>query len=119
MKWVFQSGRILGVCFLAEILAELLPLPVPASVYGLALMLAALKSGLLRLDQVKDTGRFLVSILPVLFLPATVGIMDLRPELSAMLLPCLIAAGPVTVLVMAAAGLVTQWVRRRGGGNHG
>lgn len=120
MKWVFQFGRILVVCFLGEVLSALLPLPVPASVYGLVLMLAALKLGLLRLEQVQDAGRFLVAILPVLFLPAAVGVMDLRAELGAMLLPCLIAVAPVTALVMAAAGLVTQRVRRtrKGGTSH-
>lgn len=118
MNWVFQFGRILGVCFLGEVLAAVLPLPVPASVYGLVLMLAALKWGLIRLEQVQDAGRFLVSILPVLFLPAAVGVMDLRDELGAMLLPCAIAVSIVTALVMGAAGLATQWVRRRGGRGH-
>ncbi len=120
MKWVFQFGRILTVCFLGETLAALLPLPIPASVYGLVLMLAALKLGVIRLEQVQDAGRFLVAILPVLFLPAAVGVMDLHAELTAMLLPCLLAVVPVTVLVMGAAGLVTQWVRRtqKGGAGH-
>lgn len=112
MKYIFQFARILAVCFLGEILAALLPLPVPASVYGLVLMLGALKSGVLRLEQVKDAGGFLVGILPLLFLPAAVGVMDLWAELRAMLLPCLIAVVPVTMLVMGATGWMTQCVQR-------
>lgn len=112
MKYVFQFCRILAACLLGEILSYLLPLPIPASVYGLVLMLAALKLGILRLNQVKETGTFLISILPLLFIPAAAGVMDLWAELETMLLPCLIAIIPVTLLVMGVSGRVTQWVRR-------
>lgn len=112
MKYVFQFCRILLVCLLGEVLAHVLPLPIPASVYGLVLLLAALKLGVLRLDQVKETGNFLIGILPLLFVPAAVGFMDLWEELGAMLLPCLIAVIPVTLLVMGVSGRVTQRARR-------
>ena len=115
MKYVFQFGRILAVCLLGEVLAAVLPLPVPASVYGLVLMLAALKLGVLRLEQVKDAGSFLEGILPLLFIPAAVGVMDLWEEMGAMLVPCLIAIIPVTLLVMGVSGLVTQAVRKAWG----
>lgn len=112
MKYIFQFFRISLVCLLGEILANALPLPVPASVYGLVLLLAALKLRFLRLDQVKETGTFLIGILPLLFVPAAVGVMDLWTELKAMLLPCLLAIVPVTLLVMGVSGRVTQRVRR-------
>lgn len=111
MKYVFQFCRILLVCLLGEVLANVLPLPVPASVYGLVLMLAALKLGILRLDQVKEAGTFLTSILPLLFIPAAAGVMELWAELEAMLLPCLIAVIPVTLVVMGVSGRVAQRVR--------
>ena len=115
MALIFQFGRILLVCFLAELLAALLPLPIPASVYGLLLMLAALGLKLIRVEQVKKASSFLVGILPILFLVPAVGIMTLWTELKAFLLPCVLAAVPVTVLVMAASGLVTQWVQGKRG----
>ena len=114
MALLFQFGWILLVCFLAEVLAALLPLPIPASVYGLLLMLAALGLKLIKVDQVKQASSFLVGILPILFLVPAVGIMSLWAELRAFLLPCLLAAVPVTILVMAASGLVTQWLQRKG-----
>ena len=108
MELVFQFCRILAVCFLGEALAAVLPLPVPASVYGLVLLLAALRLGILRLEQIKRAGDFLVGILPVLFVPAAAGVMDLWGELRALLLPCLIAVLPITLLVMGVSGQVTQ-----------
>ena len=114
MKLIFQFGRILLICFLAEVMAALSPLPIPASVYGLLLMLIALGLKLIKVDQVKQASSFLVGILPILFLVPAVGIMSLWAELRAFLLPCVLAAVPVTVLVMAASGLVTQWIQNLG-----
>ena len=37
----------------------MLPLPVPASVYGLVLLLVALTTGVVKLEQVKETGTLL------------------------------------------------------------
>ena len=112
MKYIFQFCRILLVCLLGELLAHVLPLPVPASVYGLVLLLASLRLGIFKLEQVKEAGSFLTGILPLLFIPAAAGVMDLWTELKAMLLPCLIAVVPVTLLVMGVTGQVTQKMRR-------
>lgn len=92
----------------------MLPLPVPASVYGLVLLLAALTAGVVKLEQVKETGTYLTGIFPLLFVPAAAGIMELWAEMGQLLLlPILIAILPVTVLVMAAAGRTTQALTAR------
>lgn len=103
----------MGFCFLGEILHEVLPLPVPASIYGLILLLAALKTGIVRLEQVKEVGNFLTGIFPLLFVPAAVGVMELWGELGEMIIPILLAIVPVTILVLASAGRTTQSFSRR------
>lgn len=108
MRYLFQSGRILAFCFAGEVLHAVLPLPVPASVYGLMLLLLALCFGIVRPEQVRETGLFLTGIFPLLFVPAAAGVMELWAELGVMLLPAVIAIVPVTVLVFAAAGRTTQ-----------
>lgn len=108
MRYLFQFGRILAFCFAGEVLHAVLPLPVPASVYGLLLLLLAFCSGIVRPEQVRETGLFLTGIFPLLFVPAAAGVMELWAELGAMLLPAVIAIVPVTVLVFAAAGRTTQ-----------
>lgn len=113
MRYLFQFGRILAFCFIGEVLHAVLPLPVPASVYGLLLLLLALCSGIVRPEQVRETGLFLTGIFPLLFVPAAAGVMELWAELGAMLLPAVIAIVPVTVLVFAAAGRTTQALIRR------
>ena len=86
----------------------MLPLPVPASVYGLVLLLAALNFKLVKLDDVKEVGTYLTGIFPLLFVPAAAGVMELWAEMGEMLLPILVAIIPVTVLVMVSAGKTTQ-----------
>jgi len=113
VKYVFQFLRILAFCFLGEVLHSLLPLPVPASIYGLALLLASLRMGLVRLEQIKETAGFLTAVFPLLFLPGAVGIMDLGSLLAEIWLPAALAVVLVTVLVMAAAGWAAQAVIRR------
>lgn len=91
----------------------MLPLPVPASVYGLVLLLLALNFRLIQLEDVKEVGVFLTGIFPLLFVPAAAGVMELWAEMGEMLLPIIIAIIPVTVLVMVTAGKITQALSSR------
>ena len=113
VKYIFQFARITAFCLAGEVLAAVLPLPIPASVYGLLLLVAALKFGVLKLDQVRETGLFLTGIFPLLFVPAAAGVMELWAEMGSMLLPIVIAIIPVTVLVLVTSGHTTQALTRR------
>lgn len=108
VKYIFQFARITAFCLAGEILAAVLPLPIPASVYGLLLMVAALKTGVLKLDQVRETGLFLTGIFPLLFVPAAAGVVELGSQLMDLLLPAVLAIVPITALVMAVTGMVAQ-----------
>ena len=67
---------ILAISLVGEILKYILPLPIPASIYGMAILFAGLMSGLIKLDAVRETGKFLIEIMPLMFIPAGVGLMD-------------------------------------------
>ena len=108
MKLIFEFARIAAFCFAGEVCHLVLPLPIPASVYGLLLLLAALRLGIVKLEQVKEVGLFLTGIFPLLFVPAAAGVMELWAEMGEMLLPIVIAIIPVTVLVLVSAGRTTQ-----------
>ena len=108
MKLVFEFARIAAFCFAGEVCHLVLPLPIPASVYGLVLLLLALNFRLIKLEDVKEVGTYLTGIFPLLFVPAAAGVMELWAEMGEMLLPILIAIIPVTVLVMVSAGKTTQ-----------
>lgn len=112
-KYLFQFARILVFCFLGEILHAVLPLPLPSSIYGLILLLLALRLNVIRMEDVKEVGLFLTGIFPLLFVPAAAGVMELWAEMGSMLLPILLAIFPVTVLVLITSGHTTQALVRR------
>lgn len=112
MKYLRQSAIILLLSFLGEMLHGFIPFPVPASVYGLLLMLLALCTGILKLSQVRETAAFLVEIMPVMFIPAAVGLLDAWPALRPIWFPVTVITVLTTVLVMAVTGQVTQLMIR-------
>lgn len=105
---------ILAFSFLGEVLHQVLPLPIPASVYGLVFMLAALMTGVLKLHQVKEASAFLIEIMPVMFIPAAAGLIDSWGILQPVIVPLGIITVVTTVFVMAVTGLVTQGIIRKG-----
>ena len=113
MKYVKQFGIILLISFAGEALNYLLPLPVPASIYGLVLMFLCLQLRVFRLEDVRDTALFLIEIMPILFLPAAVGLMDSWHLISSTLLQYIVITILAMVIVMAAGGLFTQFIMKK------
>lgn len=113
MKYLRQFAIILFVSFLGELLRMLIPLPVPASVYGLLLMLAALCSGIIKLEQVQDAAGFLIEIMPVMFIPAAVGLLESWTDLRPVCVTFAVITVLTTVIVMVVTGRVTQFMIRK------
>lgn len=115
MKYLHEAAIIAAVTFAAEIVKYLLPLPVPASIYGLILLFLLLKSGVLRLEQIEHVGGLLLELMPLLLVPAAVSFLTVLDAIWEMLLPVLIMGFVGTVVVMMVTGMVSQaLVRRRG-----
>ncbi len=112
MKYVGQFTVILLVTFIGEVLHEILPLPVPTGIYGMALMFIGLCTGVIKLGYVENTADFLIEIMPLMFLPAVVKLMSTWRELTPMLIPSVIAIVVVTAVVMGASGLGAQGIMR-------
>lgn len=112
MKLLYQFGIILGMSFLGEVLHALIPLPIPASIYGLVLMLVCLGTKVIKLSQVKIAADFLIDIMPPMFIPAAVGIVVVWADLQEILVPILVITVVSTIVVMACTGKVSQAVIR-------
>lgn len=113
MRYLKQFSIILLLSFGGELFRQILPLPVPASVYGLILMLLALCTGILKVDQVKEASQFLIEIMPVMFIPAAVGLITAWKILRPIWIPVIVITVVTTVIVMAVTGRVTQGIIRR------
>lgn len=108
MKYLTQFLTIMGFTLIGEVLQRIVPLPIPASVYGIALLFAALCLKWVKVEQVKETGSFLSSILPLLFVSPAVGIVEdwglIREDLLAILLLLI----STTIMTFAISGRVAQ-----------
>lgn len=108
MKYVRECAVIFGITLVGELLNLALPLPIPAGVYGLFLLLFLLCSGILKLEDVEGTGNFLLDIMPVMFIPASVGLIESYGALSGILVPLVIICIVSTAVVMVVTGKVTE-----------
>ena len=59
---------IFGITMVGELLNKFIPLPVPAGVYGLFILLGGLCSGIIKLSDVEVTGNLLLDLMPVMFI---------------------------------------------------
>ncbi|MGN0478328.1 MAG: CidA/LrgA family protein [Hominenteromicrobium sp.] len=112
MKHFSQITLIATVSFAGELLNHLLPLPVPGSIYGLVLMLILLMTHVIRVDQVKKTGDWLITLMPVMFVGPTVGLMSSYDSYKDILIPVFVISLVTTVITMAASGLTAQGLIR-------
>lgn len=110
MKYLKQFGIILLISFLGEILHHMIPLPVPASIYGIVIMFLCLQLKIIKLSAVEETGKFLIEIMPVMFIPAAVELMESFQIIKASLFQYTVITVVSTVLVMGISGRVTQFV---------
>ncbi len=108
MKLLKQFMIILFIALAGEVLSALIPLPIPASIYGVVLMLALLISGLLKVEQVKTVSSFLIEIMPVMFVPAAAGLMQSYHLLAPSIGAYAVITAVSTIAVMAVSGRVTQ-----------
>ena len=110
MKLLKQFMIILTVSLAAEAMGFFIPLPIPASIYGILLMLVLLISGIIKVDTVKEVSSFLIEIMPIMFVPAAVGLMQSHRLLAPSLGAYVVIIAVSTVAVMAISGRVTQRV---------
>ena len=114
MKYLRQLLIILIFSFAGEVLHYLVPIQIPASIYGLVLLFIGLMTGLIQLSQVQETAKFLTEIMPMMFIPAGVGLLESWGVLKPILVPVILILVVSTVLVMGVSGLVTQGVMHIG-----
>lgn len=119
MKYLKQFCIVMVFSLLGELCRFLIPYPIPASIYGMVLLFAAMAFKIVKLEQVRDCSRFLTSCLPVLFVAPTVNLLDCWEQLKGSLLPLLLVLLVSTVVVFSVAGAVTQLLVGRKGEENG
>ncbi len=116
MKFLIQFLIIIAFSFAGELLHWLLPLPIPASIYGIILLFVALEMKVVKVRDIRETSSFLIAIMPVMFIPAAVGLMDSWHSIADSLVQYVVVTVVSTFVVMGVSGWLTQVVIRRGKG---
>jgi holin-like protein len=112
MKYIHQFLIIMAISFIGELLS-LLPLPVPASVYGLFILLICLFTGIIKLKDIEDVADWLILIMPVLFVPSAVSLMNVGDELLGDIVVIGVVIVVSTIVVMVTTGKVAQLIIER------
>lgn len=108
-----QVGIIFTVAFLGEVCHLVLPFAVPASIYGLCLMMFFLLTDLIKLEEVEVAAHFFIEIMPFMFIPAAVGVITSWEKLRANLFPFIVIIVSTTLCVMIFSGKVTDKIMTR------
>lgn len=113
MKYIKQFAIIALMTFFGECLNLLIPLPVPASIYGMILLFLCLQTGIIKLSQIEETADLLLGVMPIFFISPTVSLMSsigvIKDSLLGVFVVCIVS----TAIVMVVTGLVSQAVIRR------
>ena len=119
MKYIKQLLIILAFTLAGEVLAKIIPFPIPAAIYGFVLLFLALCTGALKKEQIDETAKLLIACLGLFFVAPAVNILAYWKIISPALAPiCVIIVASLAV-VFVVAGLVTQALRRKGGEENG
>lgn len=108
MEYIKQLFIIMIISFMGEILNWAIPLPVPASVYGIIILFAALSCGALSLDKIEETADFLLKVMPLMFIPAGAGLMNVWEDMRSDILPIVLIVVVSTAATMIVTGGVAQ-----------
>jgi len=110
MTYIFKFCIILIVCFVGEVLNSVIPLPIPASIYGLVIMLLCLSFKIIKLEKIEKTADFLLQIMPLMFIPAAVSLITVWSEVKAILIPIVVIVIASTIIVMVVTGKTAEFV---------
>lgn len=115
MKYLKQFAIILAISFAGELLHSFIPLPIPASIYGIIIMFILLETKIVKLEQVRETGLFLISMMQLMFIPSTVGLIDSWDVIKQSWPAYLAIIVLTTALVFGVSGKVTELVIKKAG----
>ncbi|MED1420501.1 CidA/LrgA family holin-like protein [Bacillus smithii] len=115
MKWIqiiVQIFILYGFSFIGEMIHRTLHLLIPGNVLGLLLLLLCLSLKLFKLDWIEQGAGFLIAFLPLLFVPAMIGIMNYPSLLSKQGVLLFFIVFISTIMTVVAAGHASQLLEK-------
>ncbi|MCI2253607.1 CidA/LrgA family holin-like protein [Domibacillus sp. PGB-M46] len=113
IKVVLQIVILYVFSVLGETIHQLFHIPIPGSIIGLVLMLLCLIFNILPVKMIENGAGFLLSFLPLLFIPAMTGVINYPSLFSGSGAVLLFIVVLSTIVTMAAAGIASQLLETR------
>ena len=105
---LLQTAIIFALYFMGEGIATLLPITIPGNIIGMLLMFVGLLLKWIKVKHVQTVGRFLLSHMAFLFIPAGVSIIEsielIQDDWFKILIVCVLT----TIITFAATGLTAK-----------
>lgn len=112
MKYMIQIGIIAVISFAAELLHYFIPLPVPASVYGLVILFLLLCLKIIKLPQIEDAADWMLSIMPIFFIAPSVALVNSFESVKGQVIPFVVTCFLSTIVVTVVTGMISQGIIR-------
>ncbi len=110
---ILQVSILFFVSIAMNAIAELLHLPIPGSILGIAVLFLLLKTKVVKLSWIEKGANWLLAELLLFFIPSAVGVMQYIPLLESEGLRILVVVVSSTVIVMVSSGLIASRIGKR------
>lgn len=108
MHYLKQFTIIIAISAVSELLAAFIPLPIPASIYGMSLLFLLLMTGMLKLKQVESAANLLLGIMPALFVVSGAGLIASYGQIAENFASWVTVNVGSTIVILATTGLLAQ-----------
>ncbi|MGE7112982.1 CidA/LrgA family protein [Lysinibacillus sp. NPDC047702] len=113
VRIIVQIGILNIYYYMGVGIVTLLHVPLPGSVIGLLLLALSLQFRIIKVEYIQDGAGFLIGILTLFFIPATVGVIDYPELLSTTGLLIILAVVASTLISIYITGLLTQMIEKK------
>ncbi|MFF2177125.1 CidA/LrgA family protein [Lysinibacillus sp. NPDC058147] len=113
VRIIVQIGILNIFYYMGVGIVALLHIPLPGSVIGLLLLALALNFKIIKVEYIQDGAGFLIGVLTLFFIPATVGVIDYPELFSTTGLLIMLAVIASTLISIYITGILSQMVEKK------
>ncbi len=112
MKIYKELAILFLIALIGEILSSYLPFSFPGTIISLLLLLLMLSAGIIKEDQIREAGDFLLNNMALFFIPATVGLIEYLEVLKSTWWKIILISFISFILVFIASGYTVVLIQK-------
>ncbi len=113
VRIIVQIGILNIFYYMGVGIVSVLHVPLPGSVIGLLLLALSLILKIIKVEYIQDGAGFLIGVLTLFFIPATVGVIDYPELISTTGLLIILAVIASTLISIYVTGLLSQLIEKK------